>query len=659
MPHRGPATYDAQEEAEREAKRCYPQLAGSNVTAVRCTVEGGDAPSPADTSRDGDAGPSCVERQHSKAWALLVRHGSAGVFLDVRDSADAWVRVRVGAGELVVVAGGRWHRVVAEHTDGADCTVLRCGDDTVAARFDVAQRHLSDAADTNSEQTRGLVTELCRQFYDLGWVTGTGGSISIRCGARVFMAPSGVQKERMQSHHIYVLDSTGRKLYGPPADPGQTTAFKLSQCAPLFHHAYTLRDCGACIHSHHISCVLATLLDERATEFRITHQEMIKGVGGHGYLDELVVPIIENTPHERDLADSLKQAILAYPKSNAVLVRRHGVYIWGDTWEKAKTQAECFHYLFDAAVQLRGIGVDASKRALRDATSPSGAASGGAGGRAADAKASSCSCSGSTTVSDALSPMMGSRPRAVVLDIEGTTTPISFVHDVLFPYARSGVKEHLSATFSSKETQADIEALRKLASDDVASKAKGAVPITAPLSERGALIEQVVSSVEWLMSNDRKVKPLKQLQGHIWRAGYANGKLVGQVFDDVPAALARWNALGLKVYIYSSGSREAQRLLFAHTNAGDLRPHLSGYFDTSVGSKREAASYKDIALSLGVDDPSDVVFLTDVHAEATAARKAGLTALIAVRPGNAALPPSPGFPTLRSFDECFAVRPRL
>ena len=131
------------------------------------------------------------------------------------------------------------------------------------------------------------------------------------------MAPSGVQKERIRPVDIFVLDSAGCPIYTPQPAPGRPP-LRLSQCAPLFQHAFTLRNAGACIHTHSIAAVLVTLKCE--TEFRIVDQEMIKGIEGHGYHDTLVVPIINNTPHERDLAESLEIAIAKYPKTLAVLV---------------------------------------------------------------------------------------------------------------------------------------------------------------------------------------------------------------------------------------------------------------------------------------------------------------------------------------------------
>lgn len=199
---------------------------------------------------------------------------------------------------------------------------------------------------------RHTIVELCRQMYELGWATGTGGGISIRENGRVFMAPSGVQKERLVEDEIYLLDEAGKVLSGPTR-PG----LKPSECAPLFFNAFRLRDAGAVLHSHAIFALLASLTD--SDTFECTEIEMIKGISGHGYYDRLVVPIIENTARECDLAERMAAAIEAYPQSHAVLVRRHGVYIWGrDAWH-AKTQAECYHYLFEASVRMASMGVDA------------------------------------------------------------------------------------------------------------------------------------------------------------------------------------------------------------------------------------------------------------------------------------------------------------
>ncbi|XP_007426488.2 methylthioribulose-1-phosphate dehydratase [Python bivittatus] len=210
-----------------------------------------------------------------------------------------------------------------------------------------------------SVHPRNLIPELCRQFYHLGWVTGTGGGISMKHGNEIYIAPSGVQKERIQPEDMFVCDIEEKDISGPPSHK----KLKKSQCTPLFMNAYIIRGAGAVIHTHSKAAVMATLLYP-GKEFKITHQEMIKGIkkcttGGYfRYNDMLVVPIVENTPEEKDLKERMAHAMNTYPDTCAVLVRRHGVYVWGETWEKAKTMCECYDYLFDIAVQMKQLGID-------------------------------------------------------------------------------------------------------------------------------------------------------------------------------------------------------------------------------------------------------------------------------------------------------------
>ena len=198
-----------------------------------------------------------------------------------------------------------------------------------------------------------LIVELCKQFYSQGWVSGTGGGVSIRTAGRIYIAPSGVQKERIRTEDLYVMDDSGAVLLRPT-----TEGYTPSACQPLFFNAFQLRDAGAVVHSHSMWAMLATVVTQ-ANAFECTQLEMIKGIEGHGYYDRLVVPIIENTAHERDLAASMADAIRAHPRTFAVLVRRHGVYIWGRDWTQAKTHAECYHYLFEAVVRMKQLGVEA------------------------------------------------------------------------------------------------------------------------------------------------------------------------------------------------------------------------------------------------------------------------------------------------------------
>ena len=209
--------------------------------------------------------------------------------------------------------------------------------------------------------------------------------------------------------------------------------------------------------------------------------------------------------------------------------------------------------------------------------------------------------------------------RGILLDIEGTTTPISFVYDVLFPFARAHAGEYL-----------DDEAQRSLKVEYDTDLAKGLSP---PPWSSGAL-----AYVHWLMDLDRKSTALKTLQGRIWKEGYRQGDLRGEVFADVPPALERWNKAGIDVRIYSSGSVLAQQLLFSTTRYGDLTLYLKGYFDTTTGPKTEPASYATIARAFDLS-PSDIVFISDVTRELDAAAAAGLQVLLSVRPDNPTQPP--------------------
>lgn len=204
---------------------------------------------------------------------------------------------------------------------------------------------------------RSLVVELCRQFYGLGWVSGTGGGVSIRDGDRIVMAPSGVQKERLREQDLFELDLEGRVVSAPA-----TAGLKLSACQPLFFNAFELRGAGAVLHSHSVNAMLATLIYRK--EFVITHLEMMKGISGVGYHDELRVPIIDNTAHEHELQSSMAEAMEAYPDTFAVLVRRHGVYVWGESWVQAKTHAECYDYLFEVAVRMKQLGINPQEKPI-------------------------------------------------------------------------------------------------------------------------------------------------------------------------------------------------------------------------------------------------------------------------------------------------------
>jgi len=239
-----------------------------------------------------------------------------------------------------------------------------------------------------------------------------------------------------------------------------------------------------------------------------------------------------------------------------------------------------------------------------------------------------------------LHPIALKNIRAILLDIEGTTTPLAFVHQVLFPYARARTHDFLRKHRDDPEVSGDVALLR---TEYAAEPPSPELPPWDP-----------EAYVYYLMDRDRKSTGLKALQGRIWEAGYRAGELQGkgEVYPDVRPALERWHKAGIRIAIFSSGSVQAQRNLFANTTAGDLSHLLSGYFDTTTGPKREAASYHKIAAELSVR-PAQVLFVSDVAAELDAARTAGMQTALCIRDPESQLPaPSPReHPRIRSFAE--------
>jgi len=205
--------------------------------------------------------------------------------------------------------------------------------------------------------------------------------------------------------------------------------------------------------------------------------------------------------------------------------------------------------------------------------------------------------------------------RAIVMDIEGTTSSLSFVKEVLFPYAREHLASYIRAHSHEPAVIEQIEAAR----------------LAAGAGDTGP--EDIIALLCRWIDEDRKVTPLKALQGMVWAQGYRNGDFYGHVYADVAPILRRWYEQGLTLVVYSSGSVQAQRLLFSHTEGGDLTPLFSDYFDTRVGAKGEAASYRQIAASLDMN-AHDILFLSDIDTELEAAQSAGLQVWQLVRGGD-------------------------
>lgn len=214
--------------------------------------------------------------------------------------------------------------------------------------------------------------------------------------------------------------------------------------------------------------------------------------------------------------------------------------------------------------------------------------------------------------------------KAILLDIEGTTTPIDFIHKTLFPFARKRMFNFVQTNLA--DIQDEIASLRAEYMDDLA---KDEFP---PLFDELS-VESITAYLHYLIDKDRKSTALKSIQGLIWQAGYESGELIGELFDDVPIAFQRWKTQGKTIAVFSSGSVLAQKLIFAYSSAGNLTQYISDYFDTTLGAKREPESYLRISDALGFP-PMEVLFLSDTIAELDAASIAGMSCKLSIRPNN-------------------------
>lgn len=232
--------------------------------------------------------------------------------------------------------------------------------------------------------------------------------------------------------------------------------------------------------------------------------------------------------------------------------------------------------------------------------------------------------------------MITVRASAILLDIEGTTSSVRFVYDVLFPYARQHVLAFLRRHLDEQPVRTACESIvQESQADDL---------------PRDLTPENVCEHVYRLMDRDAKTTGLKELQGMIWRDGFESGELKAHVYDDVVPALEGWRKAGKKICIYSSGSIAAQKLFFGHTIQGDLLEFFSGHFDTTTGPKKVATSYAAIAEAMKTP-PGQIVFVSDVPAELDAARAAGLQTVLSLRPENPPVENPAGHPSIRSFSE--------
>ena len=231
----------------------------------------------------------------------------------------------------------------------------------------------------------------------------------------------------------------------------------------------------------------------------------------------------------------------------------------------------------------------------------------------------------------------------ILLDIEGTTSSISFVYDEMFPFVRRALGEFLQQNWDDPAVQ---QCITLLASD----LDRGSVESWLGGKDKQQQQQLVCAGVIELMDADVKATGLKQLQGLIWKAGFHSGELVAHVYEDVTPALHAWHNEGIDVRIYSSGSIAAQQLFFGHSQYGNLLSLFNGHYDTTTGNKKEAASYQSIAADYGLP-PENILFISDVAEELVAARSAGMQVVLSIRPGNKPVPNADAFDSITRFDQ--------
>lgn len=232
--------------------------------------------------------------------------------------------------------------------------------------------------------------------------------------------------------------------------------------------------------------------------------------------------------------------------------------------------------------------------------------------------------------------------KTILLDIEGTTTPIDFVHKTLFPYAKAKIGDFVLENFN--KIQSEISQLKIEYKKDFSNQIYGR-------DFREDSPEKITNYLHFLIDIDRKSTPLKSLQGKIWQAGYESGELESVIFEDVSRAFERWKSEGKAISVFSSGSVLAQKLIFKYSNYGDLTDFISNYFDTNIGGKREAESYRKIAAAKSFPPVENFLFISDIVAELDAARAAGMQTALSLRDGNPPIEEETTHRIIQSFDE--------
>ncbi|KAF4726049.1 Methylthioribulose-1-phosphate dehydratase [Perkinsus olseni] len=463
------------------------------------------------------------------------------------------------------------------------------------------------------------LAKICRHLEASGHMKGTSGCASMRFGDLALVTPSGYLKGELTGRRdlFLVCVSSGEVLEPPRNDEIPRKLTDSWEVVKMIYEKVGMSERACVLHSHHEALALAANIDERRLSANASpllkwrapeDQEMLKGIRGYGNTNQpLLVPIIRNTPHEKDLCPELGRVLDDTRGSPpAVLVENHGLYVWGRSWVEAQRHLECLTWLAQYAVE--------EAKLARPAKIPR-------------------ICRGDLV------------DLVLLFDVEGTTTPITFVKDKLFPLARDKIDSWLASHWDDKEGAQ----VRKL----------------LPAELQGKPSEEVAAEMKAWIAADRKEPALKTAQGLIWRESYETGALRAPMFSDVRPCWKEWQSRGARIAIFSSGSREAQQLIYKYcydeqTPCMDMTRLISCYFDpTSVGghSKQTPEAYQQIALSLGVA-PRDIFFFTDIPGEARAAKAVGCRTAVVVREGNAAVDcvqlVEEGHQVAESFDD-FAV----
>ena len=483
-----------------------------------------------------------------------------------------------------------------------------------------ALRALQLSVDPAAGRTASLAQQLSAAMaaiHHRGWCDGTGGNFSCvlqRQPLQLLMAPSGVDKGAVAPEALIVVDDQGAVLRGEGKASAETQL-----------HLALVDTCGAgaVLHTHSQAGTLlsqhyAPRGDRNVAHLVLHDLEMLKGLEGiTTHASSVAIPVLANNQDLRRLRAEAEPHLHQAP--HGLLIAGHGLYAWGRDLATAQRHLEILEFLLEQ--RWRQLLLEA----LAQPSPPN--------------KSTLHSQAEHNPIHQAANRVQRRGVTHVLLDIEGTTCPVSFVSSTLFPYAAAQLEAFL-------DNHRNDPTVQTLVSEVDAAWSEDSDPEAQALRAQGAA--GGLPYLQWLIRRDRKLTPLKDLQGLVWEQGYRSGALTGPLFADVPGALRSWHGAGLVLAVYSSGSVAAQRLIYGHSNAGDLRSLFSHWFDTRIGPKQTPESYATIARQLGVP-AGQVLFISDSLTECQAADAAGMQVVFSDREGNPGRDPGP-FERINSFD---------